>query len=143
MARASLRSGKTLAYGKYPFASGSDGEIYTAGPKSLIKLYKQPEPWRRQSLDAIIDRFDITRGPGKWESLFCWPSDVVLQPRLGVVVPRAPASMKQLKFFVLDSWLTVHPEDKGEWWARVRLAQTLCRAVRRLHFSGLAHGDLS
>jgi DNA-binding helix-hairpin-helix protein with protein kinase domain len=139
-----LANGQTLDCRDEIFGSGADGEMHLSNDgKLLVKLYHQPEPWRRTSLEAILDRFNAVKGEAYWEQLLCWPTSIVSAPRLGIVIPRAAQGMKKMACFIVPKWLKYHPEDTGNFNARVAATIKLSRAVRRLHFKGLCHSDLS
>jgi DNA-binding helix-hairpin-helix protein with protein kinase domain len=125
-----------------PFSAGADGAAYWSRDKrQLVKLYHRPDPAREQILKEIVGRFNAVRGEPYWEGFFAWPLGVVTAPRLGVVLPRAHG--KPLNRFVTPRWLKYHPEDVGTFQGRLGVASGLARAVRRLHFKGLCHSDLS
>ncbi len=128
---------------------------------------------RLQRLTRIVSSYDPTRGVGGdyWQKAFCWPTGIVdgahavpmdfarahslSQPALGVVMP-----VYRSVFFMHDRfgnrvekevrWFTgrkagalVQEAEKGSLLTRLQVCMRLARAVRRLHFAGLAHSDLS
>lgn len=128
---------------------------------------------RLQRLTRIVSSYDPTRGAGGayWQKAFCWPTGIVdgaravpmdfaranslAQPALGVVMP-----VYRSAFFMQDRfgnrvekevrWFTgrkagalVLDAEKGSLLTRLQVCMRLARAVRRLHFAGLAHSDLS
>ncbi len=128
---------------------------------------------RVERLQRIISSYDPTRGAGSgyWRNAFCWPTGMVdgaravpadfarahslSQPPLGVVMP-----VYRDAFFMHDRfgnrvekevrWFTgrkagalVQDVEKGSLLTRLQVCMRLARAVRRLHFAGLAHSDLS
>ena len=128
---------------------------------------------RVERLQRIISSYDPTRGAGSgyWAKAFCWPTGMVdglravpfdfarahtmSQPPLGVVMP-----VYRDAFFMHDRfgnrvekevrWFTgrkagalVLDAEKGSLLTRLQVCMRLARAVRRLHFAGLAHSDLS
>lgn len=135
--------GNTYSCEENPFAVGADGAAYwTYDGKYMVKLYLRPESWREESLKAILDRFNVVKNEQYWESLLCWPIGIVNSPKLGIVVPRA-RNMKKIATLILPKWLKYHPEDYGTFNGRVSIAIKMARAVKRLHFKGLCHSDLS
>jgi hypothetical protein len=128
---------------------------------------------RVERLRRIITSYDPARGPAAdyWRAAFCWPTAMVdgahavphdfarqhslAQPALGVVMP-----VYRDAFFMRDRfgnrvekevrWFTgrkagalVVDAEKGSLLTRLQVCLRLARAVRRLHFAGLAHSDLS
>ncbi len=128
---------------------------------------------RVERLRRIVSSYDPTRGAGGdyWRNAFCWPNGIVdgiravpadfarahslSQPPLGVVMP-----VYRDAFFMKDRfgnrvekevrWFTgrkagalVQDVEKGSLLTRLQVCMRLARAVRRLHFAGLAHSDLS
>ena len=128
---------------------------------------------RVQRLQRIVSSYDPTRGAGAdyWRNAFCWPTGIVdgarsvpadfarahslSLPPLGVVMP-----VYRSAFFMHDRfgnrvekevrWFTgrkagalVPDAEKGSLLTRLQVCMRLARAVRRLHFAGLAHSDLS
>ena len=128
---------------------------------------------RVERLQRIVTSYDPTRGAGAayWRDAFCWPTAIVdgsaavptdfarmhslSQPPLGVVMP-----VYRSAFFMHDRfgnrvekevrWFTgrkagalVTDAEKGSLLTRLQVCMRLARAVRRLHFAGLAHSDLS
>lgn len=128
---------------------------------------------RVERLRRIVSSYDPTRGAGAdyWRDAFCWPTGIVdgaravpadfarahslSQPSLGVVMP-----VYRQAFFMHDRfgnrvekevrWFTgrkagalVLDGEKGSLLTRLQVCMRLARAVRRLHFAGLAHSDLS
>jgi hypothetical protein len=128
---------------------------------------------RVERLRRIVSSYDPTRGAGAayWRDAFCWPTGIVdgaravpadfarahslAQPPLGVVMP-----VYRGVFFMHDRfgnrvekevrWFTgrkagalIADSEKGSLLTRLQVCMRLARAVRRLHFAGLAHSDLS
>lgn len=128
---------------------------------------------RAERLQRILTRYNPTLGaPGAyWTPYFCWPTAVIdgdpglpvafardwhlTWPLLGVVTP-----VYRDQFFFRDrfgqrqekevKWFTgrkaaafVPVEERGSFLTRLQVVTRLARAVRRLHFAGLAHSDLS
>ncbi len=137
-----LQDGSTVNCQDEAFGGGKDGATYwTADGEALVKLYHQPEPWRAPTLENILGKYNAVRGEPYWEDYLCWPKAIVKRPRLGVLLPRS--RLKPLGRCLLPKWLKYHPEDGGTWSGRLTVSLRLARAVRRLHFKGLCHSDLS
>lgn len=128
---------------------------------------------RVDRLTRILTKYNPTVGPrgAYWQSYFCWPTGVVdgdrrvplefarrhglVLPVLGVVAPayREPfyfrdrfgnRQEKEVRWFTGRKAGALVPEaEKGNFLTRLQVCTRVARAVRRLHFAGLAHSDLS
>ena len=130
-------------------------------------------PERRRRLDKILNSYNPTTGPqgDYWKAHFCWPvglidgadslpphflrNNNIADPPLAVVAP----AYRQ-NFFFKDrtgatrekngKWFTsekprklLPPEEKGNFLSYLQVCTKMARAVRRMHYAGLAHSDLS
>jgi hypothetical protein len=128
---------------------------------------------RRRRLERILSGFNPTIGAqgDYWKSHFCWPTGLIdgdgslprsflqannlMDPAFGVV---APAYREN--FYFKDrtgstrekngKWFTsekprkmLPPEENGNLLTYLQVCTKMARAVRRMHFAGLAHSDLS
>jgi len=128
---------------------------------------------RVDRLNRILTKYNPTVGTkgAFWAPYFCWPVGVIdgdrrvpadfvrrhglVYPVLGVVTPayREPfyfrdthgnRQEKEVRWFTGRKASAFVPEaEKGSFLTRVQICTRLARAVRRLHFAGLAHSDLS
>lgn len=127
---------------------------------------------RVDRLTRILTRYNPTLGPNGryWNPYFCWPTGVVdgdgvptrfaqayslAQPALGVVAPVYRGCFyfrdsfgnrqeKEVKWFTGRKATAFVPEhERGTLLTRLQICTRLARAVRRMHFAGLAHSDLS
>jgi hypothetical protein len=128
---------------------------------------------RRRRLDKIIGAFNPTTGQNGdyWKEHFCWPTHVIdgdasipkslldkynlLSPPLAVVAP----AYRQTFFFkngigsIVEGngrWFTsekcrklVPLDYQGVFLSYLQVCTKMARAIRRMHFAGLAHSDLS
>ena len=147
---AQLENGQTIDCEDEAFAAGADGSVHWSKDKKwVVKLFRNIQPWRQEAIRAIVGKFKATAGDAYWQERLAWPAAVVVRPSLGVMVPRAAG--KPVARFIAPKWLNMrdkrgnlrHPEDRGTFRGRLWLCINLCQAVRRMHFSGLCHGDLS
>ena len=121
-------------------------------------LQLSKDPSRRARLDKVIGSYNPTTDKtygAYWRNLFCWPTAVVVKPRLGIVCPTYRPNFlfgdgpfkgkeKEGTWFVLEKprkMLT--DKDRGTWINYFAICILIARAVRRLHQAGLAHSDLS
>ena len=128
---------------------------------------------RGQRLRALLGPRNLTHGPrgAYWMDYFLWPTALIdgdpalskdflrayrlADPPLGLVANSYPP-----EFFFRDKmgnrrvkdgkWFTgnkarrmLPPEERGDLAGYLRVCLAMTRAVRRMHFSGLAHADLS
>jgi len=141
-----LSDGRVIRCSDDAAHSGAEGELYfSQDGHSVVKLYLHGVGASRdQQLDAIIRRYNAVRDQPFWERYFCWPAAIVIKPRLGVTMPRAPANLRGLDWFLLPKARDlVSPNKRGTWMGHVGIALRLSRAMRRLHQLGLCHSDLS
>ena len=128
---------------------------------------------RRRRLEKILAGFNPTTGQhgDYWMKHFCWPTHLIdgdtsipkeftrkyriLEPCLAVVSPayRSTFFFKNKVGSVVEGnakWFTsekcrkfVSPEFQGTFLNYLQICTIMARAVRRMHFAGLAHSDLS
>lgn len=128
---------------------------------------------RRRLEKIVLGQFNVTLGEGGdyWKSHFCWPTGLVdgdpnlpsyfiqahsLQyPTLAVIAPayRTNFYFKNSRGSIVEGdsrWFTgeksrrlVPASNRGNILSYLRICTKLARAVRKLHFRGLAHSDLS
>jgi DNA-binding helix-hairpin-helix protein with protein kinase domain len=149
--RVMLGDGRAIECRPEPFSSGSEGRLYhTVDNKAVVKIYSRPEEWRRKSLETIIKkRSAIMAGhPDYWARYFCWPEALVVQPSLGMIMPRAQTNLRPFSHLLAPRFrarLRAQNGDDtlGSWIGHVGILIKLARTVNRLHLNGLCHSDLS
>ncbi|MBN1875395.1 MAG: hypothetical protein JXA33_14290 [Anaerolineae bacterium] len=152
-----LADGTRIACDDDPFAEGGEGRLYwdRAGTY-VIKLYKpeivqnEGESRRREAaLQKIISAdYSVVLNEPYWDTLFSWPKAIIKQPSLGLTMLRAPAGVMELRWFLGRKQRRVlalqhGPEKLGTWMDNLSLAIQMARVVKRMHFRGLCHSDLS
>ena len=172
--RAILANGESVEYSADDPMSGAMKDVYfTTDRRSVVCFYKSQDPnraaARRQRLEAILGRCNPTLEEARggqaaneaeaayYRELFCWPTTIVVRPRLGFLAPRYPDRFifkdgfsgepkEAIRFFGAKNRRFLErraPDELGKWpgcfWACLSLAS----AARRLHMLGLAHSDLS
>src|ERR1017187_7343726 len=94
--KAELSAGRPLESVRVPAPPpGGMKCTYFAPDKSYVvqffhDLELSKDPSRRARLDKVIGSFNPTLDPvhgAYWRNLFCWPTGVVVKPRLGIVCP--------------------------------------------------------
>ncbi len=130
-------------------------------------------PERLDRLHKILTRYNPTtdRQGGYWSPYFCWPTGIIdgcrriprgflvahglAAPVLGIVAPVYRSAFffhdrlghrqeKEVKWFTGRKAVALVPEgERGSLLTRLQICTRLARAVRRMHFAGLAHADLS
>ena len=140
-----LTNGNIILCEDTPRDSGAQGEVFVSMDNlSIVKLYFHPPTNQRQILEAITTRFNAVKDEPYWKQYFCWPTGVVINPRLGVVMPRASSGLKRLDWILLPKARKTLPKAaRGNWLGYVRISVRLSRATRRLHQMGLCHSDLA
>jgi hypothetical protein len=162
--KAELSDGRILEYVLVPDPpAGGMKETFFAPDRSyVVQFYKdlqlEKDPNRLRRLDKVIGPYNPTKDAtyGEyWRKLFCWPTGIVVKPRLGIVCPTYRPNFffnegpfkgqeKEGNWFVLERprrMLT--DKDRGTWINYFAICILIARAVRRLHAAGLAHSDLS
>lgn len=157
--RVTLADGSQLDFDDAHFADGTSGFLYwdKAG-KYVLKLYKPLEDQRRQAeferqkeaaLEKIIGpQYSVVLNEPYWDNLFTWPKALVKKPRLGIIMPRAPKGTDRLSWFLRPksraAFAAKHGvQQLGTWSDALEVAIQMTRVVRRMHFRGLCHSDLS
>jgi len=160
--KACLEDGRIIEYYPEQIGEGSMKSVYfTEDRASVICFYKANirDPERLSRLQKILNEFNPTLSAKKnstyWQRLFCWPSDIVVKPRLGVITPVYPSNYffasgrwqgqeKKSRWFVSPKLRRYLPQaEQGNWINYFKICIVLARAVSRLHLAGLAHSDLS
>jgi len=156
-----------------PPAGGMKTVYFSPDKSYVVAIYhKEQSRLSVARLKEIIAGYRkiIFDGPGKdyWEKVFCWPTDVIDDGKVvGLVMPTYPSKY----FFQFDGrpmgangrvqklkgqekngiWYVnpfnrfgrVNESEIGDWHNYFGICLMLARGVRRLHFAGLAHSDLS
>lgn len=163
--KAELSDGRILEYVVVPDppAGGMKSTYFAPDRSYVVQFYHDlqlsKDPCRRARLQAVLGRFNPTSDPNPrgayWRNLFCWPTGIVLKPRLGVVCPTYRSNFlfhdgpfkgkeKEGTWFVLPRPRRMLPDkERGTWINYFQICILIARAVRRLHQAGLAHSDLS
>ena len=149
-----LNDGSTLTCDDQPFTEGGEGYLFwEKSGKYVVKLYKPNVTADREAaLQKIIgpEYSVVLGGDGKiepyWDELFAWPKSIIVKPLLGLTMPK-------VKGMDLMWYLGPKPrrvlamkegaEALGKWTNYLAMAIRMARVVRRMHFRGLCHSDLS
>ena len=149
-----LLDGSRISCEEKPFATGAKGDVWCSRDKRLaVKIYKSgtiKDPTAlRKGLQLIVEAHNPLPSMSQsqrefWESQIAWPTAIVTQPTLGVVMPYTdlPYSLAHL---LMPKWRErfLSPEKQGWWKGRLEICLSLSRAVRLCHQNGLCHSDLS
>lgn len=143
--QATLKGGGTVEFDAEPMSMGAEGEIFKATDgHRLVKLYTKTSLDRQRQLELIINSYNAVEDSQFWSKYFCWPTEVVTSPRLGLVMPKAPDEYRSLTWFLNPKTRQkVDANLRGNWQTHLGIAIKLSRAIRRLHQKGLCHADLS
>lgn len=160
---ATLESGEVIEYLPEVIGEGGMKVVhFTPDRSSVVCFFKDGgqgvDPQRRIRLQNIVNKYNPTTDPktgAYWTDLFCWPTAVVVKPKLGVVAPTYAADFffetgpykgkeKQATWFTSPKLRKMLPvAERGTWLGYLQISIRLARAVRRMHNAGLAHSDLS
>jgi len=161
--KATLLDGTTVDYLPDKIGEGGMKQVFfTADKSSVLCFFKDQgtarDPRRMERLQKILIPFNPTTHPSvgsHFAHLFCWPTGIVVQPRLGVMTPTYPRNF----FFASGNlqgkekegrWFSspklrkmLPPNEVGDWLGYLQMCKRMARAVRKMHMTGLAHSDLS
>ncbi|MCC9608613.1 hypothetical protein LOC68_09390 [Blastopirellula sp. JC732] len=158
-----LSDGRRIEYIPTQIGEGGMKRVYfTADKSSVVCFFKDEnassDPHRMQRLQAILGDYNPTTHSSTgdyFKDLFCWPTGIVVQPKLGVLAPTYSSN------FFFDSGRFKGKEKEGTWFCKpklrkmlgnehlgnwvnyVQMCMLMSQAVRRMHAAGLAHSDLS
>jgi serine/threonine protein kinase len=162
--------GREIAFVDEIIGSGAMKDVYFSPDKSyVVAFYKTPQDFQaRERLQMITGKYRESIfnqiGGNYWKDLLCWPTDMLeYQGKLGLVVPtyakhfffehgsknndmlQIKGKEKEGKWFAAANLRNrfIDPRELGNWLSHVKVCLLLARAVRRMHFAGLAHSDLS
>jgi serine/threonine protein kinase len=169
----SLTTGKSYQYDTEKHAgSGGMKDVYFSPDRSyVVQIFKTKQDANQQErLKNIVGKYRDSIfnqiGGDFWETVYCWPTDIVTIPSTGQTALIAPCYRKEF-FFQFGSqnndmlgikgrdkegkWFaTSHHQvkfldqrERGNWRNYIGLCIKISRAVKRLHAAGLAHSDLS
>lgn len=161
--KATLESGRVIEYLPEVIGEGGMKTVhFTPDRKHVVCFFKDKttseDPQRRARLQAIVGKYNPTTDAATgeyWSNLFCWPTDIVVAPELGVVAPTYAANFffatgpfagkeKQANWFTSPKLRRMLPEaERGTWLNYLQICIRIARALRRMHNAGLAHSDLS
>jgi Protein kinase domain len=175
--KATLKDGRTIDFLPEVIGDGAMKQAhFTPDRRSVVCFYKKHDAGMDQikarRLDAILGKYNPTLSRSRggaaaseaeanyFHNLFCWPTDIVVAPRFGLIAPTYPdryffrtgpdfiqgrekngmrfIGRKNRKLLQADA-----PAELGDWKGYLALCIRMARAVSRLHMAGLAHSDLS
>ncbi|GHT80400.1 kinase [Betaproteobacteria bacterium] len=162
--------GQDVAFVDEIIGSGAMKDVYFAPDKSyVVAFYKTKQDFQaKERLQMITGKYRESIfnqvGGEYWKNLFCWPTAMLeYQGKLGMVAPtyakhfffkhgsknndmlQIKGKEKEGKWFAASNLRNrfVDPRELGDWQNHLKVCLLLARAVRRMHFAGLAHSDLS
>lgn len=146
--KVTLEDGSQLECEDTPLGEGVSGYVYRGKFSPIVvKLYKAADGQKEAALQKIIGpEYSVVLNEPYWDELFAWPKAIVRQPKLGLLMPFIP--MDKLQWFLSSKLRTVYATNHGllrlgRWTDYLELAIKMARIVRRMHFRGLCHSDLS
>ncbi len=99
--RAQLENGRIIEYFPEMVGEGTMKQVYLAKDReSVLCFYKgdmgKIDPSRLQRLRKILTEFNPTNGTKKnasyWNDLFCWPTGIIVKPKLGIMTQVYPSN---------------------------------------------------
>lgn len=177
IAEATLADGRKIPYviTDNPPRGGMKYTYFAPDRSYVVQFYNDPgkaDSNMTERLKAIIGRYNPTLPESEGGALgtdkklaeyfserFCWPTDLVVAPEIGLVSPTYPKSFffdeHASKFLDLkgkdkkSNWFTsgnrrfLNRSELGDFRSMMQMSLLLARSIRRLHQAGLAHSDLS
>ncbi len=155
--KAQLEDGRIIEYFPEMSGEGAMKAVYLSKDrKYVLSFYKDKTDINRlRRLQHILNEFNPTINADYWKRLFCWPTGIIVKPYLGIITPVYPNNFffstgrwkgleKKSRWFISPKLRQYLPKEAlGPWINYFNICILLARAVRRLHFAGLAHSDLS
>ena len=160
--KAQLEDGRIIDFFPEMIGEGATKVVYLSKDRNFVLSFYKNNNNNNQllRLQHIINEYNptiagSTNNADYWKQLFCWPTGIIVKPYLGIITPIYPNNF----FFSTGRWKGL--EKKSRWFISPKLRKSLpkeeqaplinyfkicillARAVRRLHFAGLAHSDLS
>ena len=151
-------------------ASGGMKDVYFSPNSDYVVAFfrGKPDAGLKDRLVTITgtyrDRIFNQAGGDYWKNAYCWPSAVVEhEGKIGVIAPfyhsqfyfkhgsrnndmlNIKGREKEGKWFASANNRArfIDPRELGNWSLHIKLCIQIARAVRRMHYAGLAHSDLS
>ncbi|OAD23626.1 serine/threonine protein kinase, partial [Candidatus Thiomargarita nelsonii] len=159
--KAQLENGRIIEYLPQMIGEGTMKQVYFSKDREFVLcFYKaKTDAFRLLRLQKIINEFNPTRNDKKnadyWNRVFCWPTAIIIKPKLGVMTPHYPTNYifsagrwkgkeKKSRWFISPKLRQYLPKEEQACWINYfKICVLLARAVNRLHLAGLAHSDLS
>jgi len=164
------QDGHEIEFVNEVIGSGAMKDVYFSPDKSyVVGFYRADQDAQaKDRLEMITGRYRESifsqTGGEYWKDLFCWPTGIVQHNgRVGVVAPsyakkfffehgsknndmlQIKGKEKEGKWFAASNLRNrfIDERELGDWLNHIKVCLLLARAVRRMHFAGLAHSDLS
>lgn len=162
--------GDEIAFVDEIIGSGAMKDVYFSPDRTyVVAFYKEKQDAQaRERLQMIVGKYRENifeqAGGDYWRNLFCWPVAMVEhEGKTGLVAPiyaqhfffeygsknndmlQIRGKEKEGKWFAAPNLRNrfVDSRELGDWLNHIKACLLLARAVRRMHFAGLAHSDLS
>lgn len=162
--------GNTVEFVNEIKASGGMKDVYFSPNRNYVVAFfrNKPDSALRDRIEVISstyrDRIFNQAGGEYWKGVYRWPTGMVEHDgKIGVVVPFYESEFffkhgsrnndslnikgrdKEGKWFASANNRSkfLDPRELGDWSLHLKLCIQISRAVRRMHYAGLAHSDLS
>ncbi len=154
-----------------PMRGGMKDVYFSPDRSYVVAFYRKPLDFNsKERLRLIVttykDAFFNRKGGEYWNTIYCWPYDIVEREGIsGIVVPaydkrfffdKGYANFDLIKgkekngkwfaspkFRVASSKTRLDRSELGNWMSYFQVGVNISRGVKRLHAAGLAHSDLS
>lgn len=164
------KDGSPVEFEDRIIGAGGMKDVYFAPDKSCVVGFFRTKQGAeaRDRLENIVGKYRQSifaqTGGDYWKDLFCWPEKIVeWDGKLGIVVPTYAKHFffqhgslngdslsikgreKEGKWFASPflKYGQLSANERGDWFAYLRICLNIARGVRRMHAAGLAHSDLS
>jgi len=87
--KAQLEDGRIIEYNPEMIGEGTMKKVYFSKDREFVLCFYKADTFRLLRLQKIINEFNPTRNDKKnadyWNRLFCWPRNIIIKPKLGVM----------------------------------------------------------
>jgi len=128
------------------YEQGGQGQIYfSLDEKYAVKIYTKPRDNQQNLLQHVMKLFESL--PVEHQRFIVPPLALVDRldgrPCVGFIMKKAPSIYRKLENFILTERIAFKQFQDGKTWGNyLKVARSIARAIRTLHFKGCAHSDI-